>query len=109
MLSETNHNMISAKILKFLRLCRLIRPRVLHFYFYLMYLQANCSTSKLRNMKKTLLTLAALFGSTPTLLAQSGNLPATFKTGPKAGRLTPTLASFPMPGIVTFPCFAYDY
>lgn len=59
-------------------------------------------------MKKTLLTLAALFGSILTLLAQSGNLPATFKTGSKAGRLTLALASFPMPGVVIFPCFACD-
>ena len=44
-------------------------------------------------MKKILLTLAALFGSTLTLLAQNGNLLATFKTGPQAGKLTLTLAS----------------
>ena len=41
-------------------------------------------------MKKILLTLAALFGSTLTILAQNGNLLATFKTGPQAGKLTLT-------------------
>lgn len=48
-------------------------------------------------MKKILLTLAALFGSTLTILAQNGNLLATFKTGPQAGKLTLTLASTERP------------
>ena len=44
-------------------------------------------------MKKTLLTFAALFASTLSILAQSGNPLATFKINQTGGEFTMTLAS----------------
>ena len=44
-------------------------------------------------MKKTLLTFAALFASTLSILAQSGTPLATFKINQTGGEFTMTLAS----------------